>query len=101
MNAMPHPTSLLVSLVAEPDVGLLSRITVVLARLDLLPIEIYSRLRNPAGQAADTSPYLEVDMRLAADGAERGDRLVNLLRSIVGVERVMVSLSQPMHAVGQ
>ena len=101
MNASFHPTSVLVSLVAEPDAGLLSRIAGALARLDLLPLEICARVRNPAGHGESGSAYFEVNLRLGPDAAERSERLVSLLRSIIGVERVMASLSQPMTATGQ
>jgi hypothetical protein len=90
------PTSLLVSLVAEPEAGLLSRITVVLARLDLFPLAVYARLRSSRSDGGP--PFVEVDLRLGPDAAERSDRLVALLRGIVGVERVMVALAQPVFA---
>jgi len=97
MNASLPPTltTHLVSVIAEPDPCLMARMTGVLARLDVLPVQIYARLRQGVddtlgGRDASTA-YLEIDLYLAADANDRRERLVALLRAMVGVESVAVS----------
>ncbi len=88
-------TSHLVSVVAEADSGVMARLTGILARLDVLPLQIYVRLRQNVEGAAEpwnaSLAHLEIDLYLAADAAERRDRLVGLLRAMVGVESVATS----------
>lgn len=88
-------TTHLVSVVAEPDPGLMARLTGILARLDILPLQIYARLHqnidSGSGVRDASLAHLEVDLYLAADATERKDRLVGLLRAMVGVESVATS----------
>ncbi|PKU25485.1 hypothetical protein [Telmatospirillum siberiense] len=97
MNAALPPTltTHLVSVVADADPGLLARLSGVLARLEILPLQIYSRLHQDAerrgGQADDNSAHLEIDLYLSAASAGNKDRLVALLRAMVGVESVATS----------
>lgn len=97
MNAALPPTltTHLVSVIADADPGLLARMSGVLARLDILPLQIYSRLRQDIESRnetdADIPAHLEIDLYLSADSAGRKDRLVGLLRTMVGVESVAVS----------
>ncbi|MDR3440550.1 hypothetical protein [Telmatospirillum sp.] len=97
MNASLPPTltSHLVSVIAEPDCGLLSRVTTVLARLDILPLQIYARLRQGGDDGSRLTDaggtHLEVDLYLSADANDRRDRLVGLLQAMVGIESVVMS----------
>jgi hypothetical protein len=97
MNASLPPmlTTHLVSVIAEPDPCLLARVTAVLARLDILPVQIYARLRQAVddrlGERSASTAYLEIDLYLAVDANDRRERLVALLRAMVGVESVAVS----------
>ena len=94
MNASSPPTltSHLVSIVADPDPALMARLTGVLARLEILPVQIYARLRQNAEETVDTAcAHLEVDLYLSVAAADRRERLVALLRAMVGVESVALS----------
>jgi hypothetical protein len=97
MNAfLPQTlTSHLVSVVADADPGLLARLSAILARLDILPLQVYARVHpsiedgNAGGDRA--SAHLEIDLYLGAEAADRRDRLAGLLRAMVGVESVAMS----------
>jgi hypothetical protein len=78
----------LVSIVADPDPALMARLTGVLARLEILPVQIYARIRQNAEEAG---AHLEVDLYLSVAAADRRERLVALLRAMVGVESVALS----------
>lgn len=95
MNAPLPPTltTHLVSIVADADSGLLARIGGVLARLDILPVQIYSRLRSGMEEdgARDAGKRIEIDLYLSSEAAGRKDRLLALLRVMVGVESVAAS----------
>jgi hypothetical protein len=88
-------TSHLVSVIADADPGLMARLTGILARLDILPLQIYARLRQNVDGSAESrdaaAAHLEVDLYLAADAGDRRARLVGLLRAMVGVESVALS----------
>jgi hypothetical protein len=88
-------TTYLVSVIAAPDPGLMARLTGIMARLDILPLQIYARLRQDVdgsiAQRDGAEAHLEIDLYLSADAADRRDRLIALLRAIVGVESVAAS----------
>jgi hypothetical protein len=91
---VPLPSSLtshVLSIVAEPDPGILARMTVILARLDIMPLQIYSRLHEAAAAFDGLGRSVEIDLYLSSDCAERRDRLVGLLKGVMGVESVTIS----------
>ncbi|MTJ83652.1 MAG: hypothetical protein F8N37_21915 [Telmatospirillum sp.] len=92
MQTQSSMTSHLVSVTAAPAPGLLSRLTMVLARLEILPLQIYARKRSNSDEPEiSDADRLEVDLYLSAECSERRDRLVGLLRTVVGVESVAIS----------
>jgi hypothetical protein len=97
MNASLPPTltTHLLSVIAEPDPAIMARLAGVLARLDILPVQIYARLRQNVEGSAEcrdlSMEHLEVDLYLSADVGERRERLAALLRVMVGVESVAMS----------
>lgn len=94
VNATRHASlsPVLVSVIAAAEPSLLSRLTVILSRLDILPLQIHSRLLAGDDVQDEDAAALEIDLYLRAEQAERRDRLVALLRTVIGVERVVVSV---------
>lgn len=86
-------TSVLVSVIAEADSGLMARLAAIMARLEILPVQIHARRRRDGRPDVGASEErLEIDLYLDDEASDRHARLVALIGQMVGVERVMSSL---------
>ena len=96
-------TSHLVSVVAEADPGLLAKMSEALARLDILPLRVYVKLHRDDDGIAEhgdaSTAHLEIELYLSSQACDRKDRLVGLLRAMVGVDSVVLSYRRGMRSL--